>query len=63
MGRVCYRHRRKNREGRRFLFDDQSWTVQYIVVNLESWLSRRHVLIAVAALGEPDWNKGFSVST
>lgn len=46
-----------------FLFDDQSWTVRYIVVNVESWLSRHHVLIAVTALSEPDWKrKVFSVN-
>ena len=46
-----------------FLFDDESWMVRYVVVNVESWLSRRDVLIAASALGLPDWKrKIFSVN-
>lgn len=37
-----------------FLFDDQSWTVRYLVVDTGSWLPGRKVLITPAALGKPD---------
>jgi uncharacterized protein YrrD len=46
-----------------FYFDDQSWCIRYMVVNTGGWLSGRHVLIASAALGKPNWGKEiFSVS-
>lgn len=35
-------------------FDDQSWTVRYLVADTSRWLFGRRVLIAPAALGEPD---------
>jgi hypothetical protein len=38
-----------------FLFDDQFWTVRYLVVNTGSWLMERRVLITPAALGQPSW--------
>lgn len=38
-----------------FLFDDQSWTVRYLVVETGNWLLRRDVLVSPAALGQPDW--------
>ena len=38
-----------------FLFDDQSWTVRYVAVDVRHWLARRDVLIAVSALARPDW--------
>ena len=51
IGRVC-----------NFLFDDRTWTIRYAVVDIRSWLSRHDVLIAVAALDQPDWtNKTFRV--
>jgi hypothetical protein len=42
---------------RNFLFDDQTWTVRYLVVDVRSWLSRRAVVIAVTAVEQPDWAK------
>ncbi len=49
MGSVC-----------NFLFDDQTWTVRYLVVETGGWLARRRVLIAVTAIDQPDWvNKCF----
>lgn len=43
---------------RNFLFDDQSWTIRYLVVDVGNWLARRDVLIAVTALDQPDWEQG-----
>ena len=40
-----------------FLFDDRSWAVRYIVVNVGSWLSHHDVLVDAAALGLPDWKR------
>ncbi len=40
-----------------FLFDDQSWTVRYVVVSVESWVRRHNVLVAAADLGQPDWKR------
>lgn len=40
-----------------FLFDDQSWTIRYLVINVESWLSRHDITIAVTALDQPDWDR------
>ena len=46
-----------------FFFDDQSWTVRYLVVETGEWLRRRRVLIATAALGSPQWQgRAFPVS-
>ncbi len=39
------------------LFDDQTWTVRYLVINTGSWLNGRKVLIAPAALGVLDWEQ------
>lgn len=42
-----------------FLFDDLSWIVRYLVVDIASGLMEmppsRRVLIAPAAIGQPDW--------
>jgi sporulation protein YlmC with PRC-barrel domain len=37
-----------------FYFDDETWTVRYLVVETGTWLSGRRVMIAPAVLGEPD---------
>ncbi len=37
-----------------FLFDDQNWTIRYLVVNTGTWLPGRKVLIVPSALGEPE---------
>jgi hypothetical protein len=42
---------------RNFLFDDQSWTIRYLVVDVGSWLTRRAVILAIAAVEQPDWVK------
>ena len=45
---------------RNFLFDDQSWKIRYLVVDVGSWLKRQDVVIPVTALERPDWvNKTF----
>jgi hypothetical protein len=38
-----------------FLFDDEHWTVRYMVADTGGWLSGRLVLISPAALGSADW--------
>jgi uncharacterized protein YrrD len=38
-----------------FLFDDESWTVRYLVANSGGWLKGRLVLLSTAALNQPDW--------
>ncbi len=40
---------------RTFLFDDQSWKVRYLVVDVGNWLKRRHVVLPITALEKPDW--------
>ena len=46
-----------------FLFDDEQWTIRYLVVNTGNWLAERLVLITPKALGEPDWgSQSFPVS-
>ena len=42
---------------RNFLFDDQSWTIRYLVVDVGGWLMRRAVVLAIAAVEQPDWVK------
>ncbi len=37
-----------------FLFDDQKWTVRYMVADTASWLPGRQVLISPVFLEEPD---------
>ena len=38
-----------------FYFDDESWTVRYLVVDLGGLFPGRHVFISPEALGRPDW--------
>jgi uncharacterized protein YrrD len=46
-----------------FLFDDQSWMIRYLAVEVGSWLNRRAVLLAITALEQPDWvRKTFRVN-
>ena len=40
---------------RTFLFDDQSWKVSCLVVDVGGWLKRRDVVLPVAALEQPNW--------
>ncbi len=36
-------------------FDDETWTIRYLVVDTGTWLSSRRVLISPMAAGKPDW--------
>ncbi|MBK5969131.1 MULTISPECIES: hypothetical protein [Thiorhodovibrio] len=38
-----------------FLFDDERWTLRYMVADTGGWLSGRQVLISPAHLDSPDW--------
>lgn len=40
-----------------FYFDDEQWTVRYVVVNTGRWLAGREVLIPLWALLPPDWTQ------
>jgi len=42
---------------RNFLFDDQSWTIRYLVVDVGSWLTRRAAVLAITLLERPEWTK------
>lgn len=45
-----------------FYFDDESWTIRYLIVKTGGWLMERKVLISPKALKDPDWkNKSFPV--
>lgn len=37
------------------LFDDETWTIRYLVAKTGSWLSSRKVLISTIAVSRPDW--------
>lgn len=39
-----------------FLFNDMTWTVQYLVVDTGAWLPGRRVLLNPSALEQPDWS-------
>ncbi|TCC96945.1 PRC-barrel domain containing protein [Pedobacter hiemivivus] len=46
-----------------FYFDDETWTIRYLIVKTGGWLLERKVLISPAALKEPDWeNESFPVN-
>ena len=40
---------------RNFLFDDLSWKVRYLVVDVGNWLKRRYVVLPITVLEKPDW--------
>jgi sporulation protein YlmC with PRC-barrel domain len=46
-----------------FYFDDERWTIRYLIADTGSWLPGKQVLISPAGFyGKPDWeNKTFSV--
>jgi len=47
---------------RNFLFDDISWTIHYVVVDVGNWLKRRDVVLPIAAIDPPDWaQKAFHI--
>ncbi|MFZ3049025.1 MAG: PRC-barrel domain-containing protein [Desulfatirhabdiaceae bacterium] len=37
-----------------FYFDDETWTIRYIIAETGNWLERRKVLISPVAFGKPD---------
>jgi hypothetical protein len=39
-----------------FLFDDTTWIIRYLVVDLGRWLPGRRVLLVPATLEEPSWD-------
>ena len=39
-----------------FLFDDELWTIRYMVADTGMWLPGRKILISPISLGEPDWS-------
>lgn len=39
-----------------FYFDDESWTIRYLIVETGNWLSGRKVLISPEAVLTPDWD-------
>jgi uncharacterized protein YrrD len=39
-----------------FYFDDQSWTIRYLIVETGNWFSARKVLISPEAVLTPDWD-------
>ena len=39
-----------------FYFDDEKWTIRYVVADTGNWLTGRKVLISPVALGRVDWN-------
>lgn len=39
-----------------FYFDDERWTIRYLVVNTGAWLSRRQVLISPIFMTRADWD-------
>ena len=43
---------------RDFLFDEDQWTIRWLVADTGSWLPGRKVLISPITLGDPDWNAG-----
>jgi hypothetical protein len=46
-----------------FLFDDQHWTIRYMVADTGKWLPGRKVLISPLSLEEPEWaTKKFPVT-
>jgi len=46
-----------------FYFDDQGWTIRYVVVDTGGWLPGRNVLISPVAFGSPDWeSRAFPVN-
>lgn len=46
-----------------FYFDDETWTIRYLIVKTGGWLSGRKVLISPTALKQPDWqNEIFPVN-
>ena len=46
-----------------FLFDDRTWDIRYVVVDVNTWLNRHGVLISATSLGAPNWtSRSFRVN-
>lgn len=46
-----------------FYFDDETWTIRYMIAKTGNWLLERKVLVSLFALGKPQWeSKIFSVN-
>lgn len=46
-----------------FYFDDQNWTIRYLIVRTGNWFAQKKVLISPKVLKQPDWeNNEFPVS-
>jgi hypothetical protein len=43
---------------RDYLFDEDQWTIRWLVADTGTWLPGRKVLISPIAVGEPDWASG-----
>ena len=41
-----------------FYFDDQTWTIRYLIIKTGSWFSEREVLISPQALPKHSWESG-----
>jgi hypothetical protein len=44
-------------KARDFLFDDHSWLVSYLIVDVGTWFKRRGVVLPVASAEHLDWTK------
>jgi uncharacterized protein YrrD len=42
---------------RDFLFDDVSWMISYVVVDVGNWFNRQYVVLAISAVEQPDRTK------
>jgi uncharacterized protein YrrD len=40
---------------RNLLFDDRSWTIHYLVVDVGSWLTRKDRVLPITAIERIDW--------
>jgi uncharacterized protein YrrD len=38
-----------------FYFDDDRWTIRYLIVDTGTWLPGRHVLVSPSAIQDADW--------
>lgn len=39
-----------------FFYEDDEWTIRYLIVDTGPWILGKKVLISVRALDQPDWN-------
>jgi hypothetical protein len=42
-----------------FLFDDESWKIDYIIVDTKNWWLGKHVVVAPASIQEVNWAQRF----